>query len=151
MVTNAAGETAPLTVLDPDVPFLAARAAIELDNLRLGRSIGFGAVHDLAARLRRSSAPAEEQELCGRLTSWDPPTVSAMSEAICAWTSQRPRSLEALVQEAWSLAQSLQSTNSDDELLGLEKATHFCRILSERATAYQQSMYEPEVETPFEE
>jgi hypothetical protein len=134
-------ESPRFTVLDSDVPFLAVKAAIELDNLKLGKTSSLTAVRSLAARLK-SSGRVPTSTAADSL--FDPPTIAAMRDAIAATPFGEPKTIESLATEAWQIATKL-SALTPEPSSQLETLKKFCTILSERATACQYGSFSPDL------
>lgn len=130
-----------ITVLDPEIPFLAAKAAIELDNALLGRPTDFSAVQEISKRLPNPETTGNQQS-CMFL---DSPTVSAVKEAV-GWSSHEEKTVNDLVVEAFEIATQHLGTGEQSERDLLEKARFFYATLSERATACQRSLHDAGLE-----
>src|SRR5437868_4395266 len=69
-----------LRALDPDLPFLATRAAIELDTLLVGQATDLQAVRQLAESVR--TLTEFNSESGQRRLEMDPPTVEVFNRAL---------------------------------------------------------------------
>ena len=139
-VSDNAANLPAVSILDPDLPFLASRAAIELDNLLLAQPSSLSAVQDLGKRLREATELRTSGSDCRTLM--DPPTVSAISDALSAVGSVSVKSLSELAAEAHKVAGDLQGCSPGQERQLIERARLFCLTLSQLATSYQQSVYD---------
>lgn len=140
---------APLHVIDPDLPFLASKAAIELDNLILGRTSDLKSVNILAEKLRHSF---EIDETNGeRRSLLDPTTLTILGEAINKSETQPTVTKEKdLINKAWSIADELlQEKNLKDDSGRLEWARAFCVALSSLTAAYHRSIFDLRPPHPF--
>src|SRR4051794_11206880 len=74
-----------ISALQPDLPLLASRAAIELDNLILNRPSALTNVLLLAACLLN---PTEQDDSSGRQFTADPATLDVLTKALGAADNQ---------------------------------------------------------------
>jgi len=131
-----------MSVQDPNLPFLTARAAVEIDNILLGRPSGLSAVQSLSELLKNSTEEIGGE--IGRRTLMDPPTVSVVSDAISAFRSDHVQSLGEFATEARKVANLLHDAKPEQTRENLERARLFCATLSQMVTSYQQSVYDLE-------
>ena len=129
--------TKSLDAFDPGLSFLASQAAVELDNLLLGKSSKLQAVKLLGERLAHSTEKIEGGE--GRRSLMDPATVSVFSNAIAASGIPKVQTLPELAQEAWRLANDLQESQSTSDKQQLEVLRTFCTHLAKSLVAHEQS------------
>lgn len=138
----------PLTVLDPDLPFLAAKAAVQLDNLLLRRGTDLSAVVALASRLSNSQfspiASGQHNQLV------DFATLSVLSQAIHGVSGSSITTLDDLSQQAAKLTDELRlsSTSQEQPDNVVKKVRMFCSLLSQCATAFQHSLHENSSDWP---
>lgn len=134
--------TARLNVLDPGLPFLASQAAIELDNLLLGCEVELQSVERLAGRLEGSTEQIAETE--ERKSLMDPATISVLSSAVAASGMSKMQTLADLANEAWRIANDLQSSKSDRDRdkSRVERLRAFCNCLAQSAVAHERSLYD---------
>jgi len=127
-----------LRALDPGLPLLAARAAIELDSLLRKQTTGLEATKGLALRLSRSFEGAQEGP--GPHFLVDPPTETLVTRAFrqAHWAGS-VQTVSELATEASKLAASLQNTTKDSDPKTLEDARAFCAALAESAALYGHS------------
>jgi len=137
-------EGAMLNALEPGLSFLASQAAIELDNLLLGRKTTLEAVQLLGRRLNAATEAVEGS--AGRRTLMDAPTVSILSNAISASRSKNLRTLDELASESWKMANDLQDTTESANQQALKKLRSFCVCLSQIARSYRQFIEDMQVE-----
>ena len=130
-----------LNALDPELPFLASQAAIELDNLLLGRSVKLDAVNCLAERLENS---IEQDSGAGdRRLLMDSATVSAVSVALAESGASNLRTLDDLASEAWQIADDLQNSNDDgSDEAKVSRLRTFCTSLARSAVARERAFYD---------
>ena len=142
-------EREQLRVVDPDLPFLASRAAIELDNLLLGRSKTLISVIALATRLRNSFRLDANGGSPRSLV--DPATLTVLGEAINRSTVHPPlTSVEDLIKKACAIADDLtKKTDPKDDRESLIWARAFCVALSHLASAYHKSIFDLRPPHPF--
>ncbi|MBA7515519.1 hypothetical protein ES705_07561 [subsurface metagenome] len=138
-----------LRVLDPDLPYLASEAAIEYDNLLLGRKSNFKSVYILAERIRNSFEIDRGNGATRSLM--DPATLTVLGEAINESQDQpKVNKLADLIKKAFSIADELlKNTNLKDNREELEWARTFCLALSRLAAAYHKSIFDLRPQHPF--
>lgn len=137
-----------LQVLDPNLPFLASEAAIELDGLLLGRKTELNSVLNLASQLRNTFKTSSD----GLTTRsfMDPAIISVLGGAFNNSGAHRVTSLRDLLTEAISLADELVATketmsNRDN----IEWLRAFCVSLSRLTSAYHKSIFDLKPQHPF--
>jgi hypothetical protein len=135
-----------LSALDPSLSRIASLAAIELDNLLLGKNSGLEAVQVLGQRLNKLTEPVEGTD--ERKSLMDAPTVSILSNAFSASRSQDVQTLAELTREAWQMASDLESTDPEQDRQALERCRAFCVFLSQNARSYRQAIYDMQAELP---
>ena len=126
-----------LDAFDPGLSFLAAQAAVELDNLLLSKSSELQAVRLLGERLAHSTEEIEGGK--DRRSLMDPATVSVFSNAIAASGIPKVQTLPELARQAWRLANALQESQSSSDKQGLERLRTFCTHLAKSVMAHEQS------------
>lgn len=136
-------------VLDPDLPFLASRAAVELDAILNGESTEKPSVEKLAERLRESlDEPDSPGAKRGLLI--DTATETVLGQALNLADSGRQLSnLEDLRARTGEIAEQLSKPTSGQDSRGLELARAFCLALSRCAAAYRKSVYDIRQPHPF--
>lgn len=124
-----------------ELPFVSACAAIELDDILLGRPTDTSSVGVLAAFLREA---AESGDNGGTVLGLiNPSTATIFSSAITASSHTSVRSLEELASEAIKIAEELDETSpSSSEKLGIEKLRAFCSHLARSAVANEHALLE---------
>lgn len=139
----------PLRVLDPNLPFLASTAAIELDNLLLGRKTNLKPVYILQGMLKDSFEIDRENGATRSLM--DPSTLTVLGEAINTSQDQRRvTKIEDLIATASSIANDLsRRTNTKNNRERLEWARAFCVSLSRLTAAYHKSIFDLRPQHPF--
>lgn len=137
------------TDLEGDLPSLASRAAIELDNMILGNADDLAVVRRLARLLAESLEavpdPASPESLV------DPATVLVMNSAILdAHVADRPlQTLRDLVSESMRIRETLESISGLTPKADLERMRSFCVALSNRASECLKPWEELESRHPF--
>src|SRR5438477_8790423 len=89
-----------LRPLDPDLPLLAAQAAVELDAVRLAKSDSLEAFRELRDLLKNSFEIATGNAPKALV---DPGTEAVLTHSLPAAKMKSPASRQELVQQAWDL------------------------------------------------
>lgn len=128
-----------LRVLDPDLPFLAAEVAIDVDNLLAGTSTDKIAMHRLAMMLSKS---IERDTTSGSLSSrMDMATLTVLGEAVSETVDAHLlKKVDDLLTKASQIANVMASKNPLNDRNGLKQAGKFCVALSRVAAAYSESI-----------
>lgn len=138
---NECASSPPSTSL-ADLPLLATRAAIELDNALLGRGASLNYVRLLAEQLDRST---EERGTVCHFTA-DLPTVDVIARALNA--ANRPvRTIAEAAAEAWNIAKDLHSAGeggSENAENQLKRLRAFCVELARSASVFRSMLEEPQ-------
>jgi hypothetical protein len=139
--------TLKLRALDPDLPMLAARAAMELDNYRSSGDRGFFAVKQLSRRLRNSF---QSQGAATHKALLDSGTVTLLGRALNSskWAGD-VSTIDQLSAELWEVAERLEGVEGDPGQQPIEKIRDFCVALSECAASYRQAFYDLRPPHPF--
>ena len=143
------GVSAPtLQTFDPELSFVAAQAAIELDNLLLRSSDKqLPAVEKLASYLRDSTAAsvgtAERRNLM------DPQTIDVVSRAIDAVGDQTVKTIDDLTSEAWRIANELGAAGGGSGKEIIARLRAFCVALSHVAASQRQAVIDMQPRHPF--
>lgn len=137
-----AGSSATLRLYDPDLPMLAAQAAIELDSLRRGKPIGLTTVSEIENRLRNSLEGSSES---GKRAVLDSSTFAIVGQALdtTEW-SGRLKTTEQLINGTGEIADAMHELNENTEAEQVERIRNFCVALSKYAAAYRQSLHDLE-------
>lgn len=135
--------------LDPDLPFLASEAAVDLANLRYGNSRRMEAIRRLANRLKKSIKKDSSGMPSKSLVDPDALTVvgGAVVESIS--TAQSSEKIDDLLAKALEIAEFLSSENIQDDPIKMEEAMNFCAALSRVAIAYRRSIRDLSPSHPF--
>lgn len=128
------------TALDPGLPFLASQAAIELDNLLLGKDVDLKAVEQLGQRLENSTEQVAGTE--GRTSLMDPATVCVFNGAISASGMPRVQTLAELASKAWQIARDLRASKEESNKQRIEQLGTFCTYLARSAIAHERTFYD---------
>ncbi len=143
-VKNMSPFSAPtsLRLYDPDLPMLAAQAAIELDSLRRGRRIGLSTVNEIGNRLRVS---LEGSIANGKRAVLDSSTFAIVGPALDTTEWAGPvKTTNELITGAGDIADAMTKLAEDAQAEQVEKIRNFCVALSKYATAYRQSLQDLE-------
>lgn len=151
-VMSTTPDQAPLRALDPDLPILAARAAMQLDSaisvVRSGkfRSLRTDAIDQLAKLLSNmSSAIAGESGDLASRSLMDPLTANIVSRAYSDASKANLTSLGQLKSAAEKLSEMLKKASSqqqgNDPVAALVLLRDFCVNLSEYAASKRQLAY----------
>jgi hypothetical protein len=139
-----------LQVLDPELPLIAARAALQLDvflaALRTGTSVAHGRVDAIESLSRMVSSLTGGQAAGGVHALVDPMTADVLSRAYTDAAHSAPLStwqqLEQAIHDlAGKLAQVGVGSTRDDQVQALVVLRDFCLRLSEYAANKRQIAY----------
>jgi hypothetical protein len=138
-----------LRALDPELPMLAAQAAMELDNYKSSGEIDFAAVKKLSLRLNnsfQSGVSAAEP----RKALLDSGTVSLLGHAFNSSSrTDKISTIDQLSKELWDVAQRLEKVEAAPAEQPIEKIRDFCVALSECAASYRQTFHDLRPAHPF--
>ena len=138
---ESSSSSCEIRALDPDLPFLASEAAVDLANLRYGESQRMEAIRCLANRLKNSIKKDSSGTLCRSLM--DPAALTIVGGAAAeSGSGEDPSSLKVddLLARAMGIAEFLTSEKMEEEHDKLEEAMNFCAALSRAAIAYRRSI-----------
>ncbi len=137
-----------LRALDPDLPFLASEAAIDIEILLSGGQEDLSKLRDLAERLKNSIDEKAEE---GRHRSlMDQATLSVLGEAVAeSRISPEWQRVEELISEAIDLSKLLSKENLKENEDDLKRARDFCVALSRAAASYRKSIQNWRPSHPF--
>lgn len=137
-----------LRALDPDLPFLAAEVAIDIDNLIAGRSDDRTAMLRFAGILSQSidtdppTAPPRSR--------MDLATLTILGEAVSGMVEGNAlKKLEDLLVRASEIASVLQNGDPKADKDKLNQAGNFCVALSQASAAYSESIRNLRPSHPF--
>lgn len=147
--TAPSSRSIEIRALDPDLPFLASEAAVDLANLRYGESRRMEAIHGLANRLRNSIKKDSSGTLSRSLM--DPAALTIVGGAAAESGSRDLSSwkVDDLLARAMGIAEFLTSEKMEEEHDKLEEAMTFCAALSRAAIAYRRSIRDLRPSHPF--
>lgn len=133
------GNKKGLCALDPDLPLLAAEAAVDIDNLLKKNKKDLKAIRNLAERLKNSIEIIPVDNSLHALM--DPATITVLGEAV----EQITRGTSALlIQDLLTVTNRIAENLSDQDLPEkrdqLEETRDFCVALSNAALAYNKSI-----------
>ncbi len=138
-----------LYALDPNLPFLASEAAVDIDNLISDRPPrDLTAMRRLAERLNNSVV---KDSVGGPLRSlMDPVTLTVLGEAMVDTVrSQSLQTIEDLLEEADKIAVTLSKENPKENSQEIKQARDFCVSLSRAVMAYHKSIRDLRPSHPF--
>lgn len=149
LATTVEGNVPALHALDPNLPFLASEAAIELDALLCGEGTDLSAVRSLADRLR-SAVPLQPAD-GGAQSFVDPATLGILGEAVsqAGGDAEAPQNVTDLMARASTIANDLAGSDPQSNREGLVWARAFCVGLSRSAAAYRKSIHDLRQPHPF--
>ncbi len=139
---TASGGPSSFLELESDLPSLASQAAVELDNLSLGRGKNLSAVKTLAEKLSQSVTEVDEPS--SRSSLLDPVAAVAVSRAIGdLGDSAQPKQLNDLLSRAGDLTRQLRALAEDATAdADIPTLRSFCVALSRHASAAEPSLYD---------
>lgn len=147
VLENTTNPQQMLRALDPNLPFLASEAAIELDNLLLAQTGSLDNVKLLAERLKNTSEKVDGDTT--RRALMDLPTVEVIS-AVFMSQGHQVKTLNELVQEAWSISGNLERSGAEQDRALIAKTRDFCVALSKCASSYYETVTESgQTEAPW--
>jgi hypothetical protein len=138
-------QRARLRPLDPDLPVLAARAAIEVEGFRLGKrqEKSLGAVREMTGLIKNSFAvePAGSKRLF-----IDHGTATVIGQSL-NW-NPKAKSMSDLVKEAWQIVGDLEKLQAQKKST-LERFRDFFVALSKRSAAYREALRGTRAAPPY--
>lgn len=147
MSTDLAPNAEMLEAMDPDLPFLASAAAIEIDNLVAGRDSDPAPVTKLATLLRNSfGCPKPDGSMQSLL---DPATLVVLNEAVVLSGSTQLNTVSDLVGRARNIADELSQATATSNSSTLEWARTFCVALSRSSASFHSSILDMRPSHPF--
>lgn len=148
------GGDASFSVLDPRVPMLAAKAALQLDRCIIDRTHSgspgekdLAAVRELGSMLRSATGPAVGPSAKGLI---DPASIAALSQAIVRYDSSFNESSDKFAAGLRSVVEQLTVERlavCDTSILAAVR--DFFVVLSNLAATSQQSRYRLRPASPF--
>lgn len=138
-----------LYALDPNLPFLASEAAVDIDNLLSDRlPHDLRAMRLLAERLKNSvKKDRVSSTLCSLM---DPVTLTVLGEAMGDTVrTQSLQTVEDLLKEAGKIAVTLSKEDPKENSQELEQARDFCVSLSRAVMTYHKSIRDLRPSHPF--
>ena len=133
-----------LNVLDPELPWLASNAAVELDLIINGDKTDLESVKQLAQRMWEAlDKPVPSQPARGLQV--DTETETVLGQAFTQAGSDPATILGELYKRTEEMAGQLSSADRGTERDSLEWQRAFCLALSQSATAYRQSLFDVQV------
>ena len=137
-----------LKALDPDLPFLAAEVAIDVDNMLSGVSNDKTAMRILARKLLQS-IDFDSTGVPPR-SRMDMATLTVLGEAVSETVEKQSlKNVEELLAKASQIANVLARENPKEDRDALERAGTFCMALSRAAAAYSESIRDLGPSHPF--
>lgn len=143
--------TSVIRATDPNLPFLASKAAIELDKMVRGVSVDTTSIHELSSILRSSFETDESNG--GFRSRMDAATLTVLGQAVNqSRTGQQIVQMDKIVEMAVTVADKmLNGANGKlrEDTDSLEWARDFCVALSRCAAAYRKSLMDLRPSHPF--
>jgi hypothetical protein len=146
--SRTASAAPPFRALDPELPGLAARAAFQLDNLRLraeGKEVPEpkrDAIEKFATRLQR--ALTDLPPAADRKALLDPLTTSILHDAMVQAHHDQPRSMDTMLADVGCLTQQLIRIDGfQQELAGITMLRDFCLAISDLSSSKQRLVRSP--------
>ena len=140
-----------LRATDNRLPFLAARAAVELKMFSDRKRADLPSVK----RLSRLIINSNSVDLQGQTTPrplMDPSTVSVFCQALVEsqWRPQKPKTIEELAKLALELAKEMESQCKTTEPNGgLKRIMDFCVALARYSSSYRKDVLSPRRKHPY--
>lgn len=135
------------SVFGSNLTILASVAAIELDNLSLGRPTTIGAVPKLAEILMEA---IPDQERAGGVRHLlDPVKADVFSQALRSAGLAQITSISEISSQTRAMADKLASLNDVSDVGVLRTLRDFCVALSQSAQAESESRYEDRMISPY--
>lgn len=134
-----------LQVLDPDFPFIAANAALELDHLIHGHA-GPRDNLDKLSSLLLSAAGTEEMSNQPISRLLDPVSVDVVRRAYVESYSSSPIAIDELVQDIAEIARDLDEDTASERL---KSAKRFCLELSRHSLDRHRAMFHHRSHSPY--
>lgn len=125
---------------DPNLPFLAASAAIAIDNRLIGQDSDLKALASLAQRLRALAVGNDDD--VRRNAFAEPVTVDVFNRAILSTGTEPIPSLQSLIERSRQIVGDLEAAETSEEEALLIRAKKFCVALSKTLTEYHRNRYE---------
>jgi hypothetical protein len=133
---------------DPDFSFLASQAAVELDNLSLGRQTRVENVRRLGRILEASVKSTSSVGTRGAFGSTG--TLGVFGRAIEASASGHPRlTMSELIDEAWKMAEQLSASSGSEDKNHLKQLRTFCVALSRASASFRLAVTGEQYEHPL--
>jgi len=138
-----------LRAMDPDLPFLASRAAIELDAVLRGQDVGLEALRLLAEQLRNTVVTGSSNG--GPRSLIDPATLTVLGDAVNRSSSpdEAVVKIDDLIEKARKIADDLLGSTPSTRPEALAWARTFCVSLSESSASYCKSVHDLHPEHPY--
>lgn len=134
-----------LRALDPELPFLASEAAVDLDNLLANRARDFSAIQRLADRLKISVENSSSESA----RVMDPATLNLLDTAMVQSRAFASGKVADVLSQAAKIAGNLAAVDSSQNPAELEQARDFCVALSQAAASYRRSISDLRQSHPF--
>lgn len=135
-----------LRALDPDLPFLASEAAVDLDNLLSHRARNLDAIRRLADRLNHS---IEASRTGATRSLMDPATLNLLGVAMAQTRTYPSEKVEDVLSQTAKIASRLATVETTQDTTELEQDRDFCVALSEAAASYRRSIQDLRPQHPF--
>lgn len=135
-----------LRVLDPDLPFLAAKVAVDVDILLAGKLKDRSAMTQLAEKLLESTSLSSGVQR----PQMDFATLTILRGAVSETANTTSLTeVENLLERAREIAEILEKGTPDNNREKLEEAGNFCMALSQATAAHVESIRDLRPVHPF--
>jgi len=137
-----------MRAIDPDLPMLAAQAAIELDDFALGRGSSVKALSRLTSRLKNSFQP--QGGTGSRRSLMDVSTMILVGRALDSSKVAPPTTeMDAKMDEVQQIANQLEMVGHETAPETLVTLRGFCTALAKNAASYRRSIQDLTPSHPF--
>jgi len=138
-----------LWALDPDLPFLASEAAIDVENIIAGGRRDLKAIRSLAERVANLNTELSDDKQSSEYI--DPATIAVLGVALKELPgNQMSATTRDLLTDALEIANSMSEDRiNTGEKKNLERVRDFCVALSKAAFAYHRSLEDLRPSHPF--
>lgn len=138
---NDLGKYTRLRILDPEFSMIASQAAIELDNVILGRPNARSiAIKKLAEFIKHSLEQKTSHVGQAERMNFDSNTIVVLGNAFDTMSEKHAKTVGDLLKEALEVADKLESSEIDKDRPTLEQMREFCVALASCVSFYRQSV-----------
>ena len=138
---NDPGKCTRLRILDPEFSMIASQAAIELDNVILGKpNVKSTSIKKLADFLKCSLHQTTSQVGQAERMNFDSNTIAVLGSAFDVISESEDKTVGDVLKEALNLADKLETSEADKDRQTLEQMREFCVALASCVSSYRQSV-----------